>query len=142
MFDSTVSAKAIQVQRDAAEVAALFGEGVGAPLPNEGDEAYTRRVLAGMQRHSPKFQYSNFDSQSSSYLADTFEMVRSDAIENFKRPEGQLRSAVSTDGANRRITRWFGDPHEAWQKFCPPPQYARIREELGKGGHAPRAKCA
>jgi hypothetical protein len=134
MFDPTISARAMEIQRETAEVLGWFGEGCAGQTLNESDESFQRRTLAALQRHSPNFQFSNFDNQSAAYLPDSRKLVIADVRADFERPVGKLRPRVETDGANRKIKKWFGNPLEWMSEFSDPPRYANAvaLDQLGK----------
>jgi hypothetical protein len=137
--DPVISPRALQIQQQTAEVLSLFGEGLSGPNCNESDEGYARRCLAAVQRHSPRYRYSNFDSQPLAILdSTTAPMVRADVKAEFEKPSGPLRPRVELDPTGRKITRFYGDACECWGPFLPPPRYAKFDTAMWTGAAASR----
>jgi hypothetical protein len=138
MLDATISKRSTELHRQINEVLlGRFGESFQPPTTNEGDESYLRRGIASLQRHSPNNQFSNYDTTPVAILDSTvMPMLIADIRADFEKPTGRLRSYVEIDHAGRKVTRWFGDPHETWAMWSTPPRFARIMEELGKGMYA------
>jgi hypothetical protein len=136
MFDPTISAVALAIQAKTAEVLQMYGKDCRAPSPGESVESYGRSCFDAIAPYcSPERRYIN---PAGIPIMDAIDMVASNAIAYWERPEGEERSRFKVDGAGRQVRHTAGDPRLIFGLWSPPPRFARICEELFKGRNAPR----
>jgi hypothetical protein len=127
---------------DGAEIQSTYDDayrhallGAAPPLVyGENLNGYERRLLRPLQPLSKQYAKSNLNAIGDAVVfRHVASEIRKDAIATARTSEGPLRAVVGPpDGSGRRITRYFGDPREAWLPFTPAPRYARFLEP-GKG---------
>jgi hypothetical protein len=119
---------------DAAEVQATYTPayhhaGLGAAPPRvfgESMETYERRLLRPLAPLSAQYAKANFDhvGDMNAVRAVAAE-IRRDAVAAGRRNEGELREVVETDATGRRITRFYGAPGAAWDRFKMPYRFVK-----------------
>ena len=134
MSNPTISREMLEIQRKTNDVLRLHGGRCADPEPNESLESFRQSCLAAIMPHcSPGGRFRNWAGVSDE---DALNMSRADAIAWQRRPEGTLRPSVETNAVGINVTRWDGDPLEAWAPFSMPPRYAKINDHLAKGAYA------
>lgn len=87
---------------------------------------YELRLLRPLQVHSKKYSKSNLahvhDATALRVVGDD---IRADAIKVSRANVGPLREVTETDGAGRRITRFFGEPGAVWDRFKMPYRFVK-----------------
>lgn len=129
----------IEAQARADSVAKLFASQAPPSLQEETLGAYRARLMSPFQAHSPTWKQVNLHKIASDSAAlDAAEaQVYKDAVAAATRnnPGDPLRAVTSVDNATgHRVTRFFGDPMQAWLPFMG----AGVRYLIGIDKHAGR----
>jgi hypothetical protein len=111
----------IEAQPLADTAAQSFGQRAPAPLTGESLSNYRVRLLSPYQPHSDTWKGSNLNkvAMEPHALAAAESQIYRDAQKVATRndPGTPLRAVTSRDEAGRMVTRFFGDPAEAWRPF-------------------------
>ena len=142
-----------QAQRDAEfadfrvradEACQLSGVSVPRIGPGEDLNLYRRRVFTALQPHSPTWKNADFMhpySTPDSILPMAEKQLIADAVAEFKKPVGELRSILTVDpesGQRKRI--FYGDPENVWAPFKGPvKRVTSWTNEVGRGRNTPDA---
>ena len=131
-------------QARADEACQLYGVRVPRIGPGEDLNTYRRRVLTVLQPHSKDWKNANLMqpySIANSVLPIAEKNIIDDAVTEFKKPVGPLRSVMVTDPeSGQRQRRWYGDPANCWDRFKGPLQRVTAWDlSLAKGRNAPGA---
>lgn len=118
-------AKFVTAQSRADKVAQAFGESAPRWLVGETLTAYRARLICKYQPHSPRWKSSDVSRiHDSATLGNIEEMVFADALATARNPTAGsglvLREVNETDGAGRRITKFYGSPEACWGPFKAP----------------------
>ena len=105
--DATISAAALEVQRQVGAVHALHGSACGLPNNNESDADFKRRALQSITQYSPSHRGFDFSDAQASIVDGLLPIVIAGAQAHFKRREGPLRSCVELDSVGRRNHQIF-----------------------------------
>lgn len=96
---------------------AALGSSAPPPISGEGVAPYTRRLAAGLQRHSATWAKGNLHTVAADALAVIVPQIYADAVaaarSNKNVPDGTLREVKSKDQSGRDITEFYGHP-SAW----------------------------
>ena len=123
-----------RTQARADGVAGLFGERALAPMPGEGGLAYRKRVLAGFQKHSPRFARADLARLDAATLAPIEDMILADATTAAHDPAraapGRLIPITTREGG-RDVTRFIGDIATTFAPFMAGAVVTRIPRPQG-----------
>ena len=123
-----------RAQARADGVAGLFGDRATAPMPGEGGLAYRKRVLAGFQRHSPRFAAADLARLDAATLAPIEDMILADAATAAHDPAraapGRLIPITTREGG-RDVTRFIGDIATTFAPFMAGATVTRIVRPQG-----------
>jgi hypothetical protein len=111
-------------QSRAEQIFSALGRDGAAPLPasDESVTDYRRRICNKLRLISPRWKYidvSSFPVGPQLNLAE--EQIFADAVAAVNDPSraapGTLIESITTDRANRRISKFIGDPGACWDSF-------------------------
>ena len=129
-----VNNESTQMRLDSAKLQALYDPayhqaGLGAAPPRvfgESNEVHERRLLAPLVPLSATYAKVDFGKVGDMNVVRAMAAeIRRDAVAAGRRNEGELREVVETDATGRRITRFYGAPGAAWNRFKMPYRFVK-----------------
>jgi hypothetical protein len=111
----------LDMQTKADEVYSAFGGGKRAPIPLQGEAppGYRRRLLEGLQKHSPDWKDIPLSAIADAALAAPEARIYADAMHVARHPpdlpEGELREHNTVTAGGHRVTEFYGAP-SAWMR--------------------------
>lgn len=117
--------KFVEAQSRAEPIAQAFGDSAPRWLDGESLLEYRRRLVRKFQAHSPQWKNSDISKIEDNIALDNIErIVFADAMTAARAPlsgDGDyLRVVSETDGAGRKIRRFYGSPAACWAPFKMP----------------------
>ncbi|MFA9204825.1 MAG: NUDIX domain-containing protein [Bacteroidia bacterium] len=105
----------------------MHGKRAAAPLLGEDVAAYRRRMLTGLQGHSPAWKDIALAELNGKALGVAADSIYADAAKASRDPalvpQGQLREVHRNDAANRKIAEFVGDSGVWMEPFVMKPQH-------------------
>ena len=123
-------AKYTAAQAEADGVYQAFGDRAPRTLHGESLLAYRKRLLGGLQQHSAAWKDVSLADLPENVLSVAAQAIYADAVvlarSPASAPANSLRATTRTDGTNRVITEFVGDPDACWGPFKQSPKTARF----------------